>query len=160
MNLSFSFIIPVYNRPEEVSELLTSLIAQTYAKPFEIVVVEDGSRLSSEETIAEFKNEPDWEQGTVSISYFKKDNSGPGDSRNFGMRKAKGNYFIILDSDCILPELYLQTVNESLEKHFVHCFGGPDAAHESFSVLQKAINYAMKAVLTTGGIRGNKKSMG
>ncbi len=160
MNLSFSFIIPVYNRPEEIRELLTSLIAQTYAKPFEIVVVEDGSRLSSEETIAGFKNEPDWEQGMVSIAYFKKDNSGPGDSRNFGMRKAKGNYFIILDSDCILPEIYLQIVNESLEKHFVHCFGGPDAAHDSFSVLQKAINYAMTAVLTTGGIRGNKKSMG
>jgi len=160
MNLSFSFIIPVYNRPEELRELLTSLIAQTYAKPFEIVVVEDGSSLSSEETIAEFKNEPNWAGGTVSISYFKKDNSGPGDSRNFGMRKAKGNYFIILDSDCILPEIYLQTVNESLERHFVHCFGGPDAAHDSFSAVQKSINYAMTAVLTTGGIRGNKKSMG
>lgn len=160
MKLFFSFIIPVYNRPEEVSELLASLMAQTYGHPFEIVIVEDGSTLSSQKVVEAHKVETDYGQSTVSISYYTKDNSGPGDSRNFGMRKAKGDYFIILDSDCILPEQYLETVAESLKEEFVHCFGGPDAAHSSFSMIQKAINYAMTSVLTTGGLRGTKKSMG
>jgi glycosyltransferase involved in cell wall biosynthesis len=153
MELSFSFIIPVYNRPEEVKELLRSLETQTYKKPFEVVIVEDGSTESSEEILQQFQN-------ALSISYFQKPNTGPGDSRNYGMRKAVGNYFIILDSDCILPPQYLQTVANSLKENFVHCFGGPDNAHESFSLVQKAINYAMTSVLTTGGIRGSKKAVG
>ena len=160
MNLSFSFVVPVYNRPDEIVELLTSIMGQTYTEPFEIVVVEDGSTLSSKQNVMDFKNHPRAVKGNISISYFTKDNSGPGDSRNCGMRKAKGNYFIILDSDCILPETYLQTVAKSLQENFIHCFGGPDAAHESFSMVQKAINYAMTSVLTTGGIRGNKKALG
>ncbi|QCX02333.1 glycosyltransferase [Aggregatimonas sangjinii] len=153
MDFNFSFIIPVYNRPDEIRELLESLVLQTYKKPFEIVVVEDGSTLDSKAVIAEFEQHLD-------ISYFFKTNSGPGDSRNYGMERAKGNYFIILDSDCIIPPQYLEVAEQSLKKDFVHCYGGPDAAHDSFSTVQKAINYAMTALLTTGGIRGNKNAVG
>ncbi|NJW51458.1 glycosyltransferase [Salinimicrobium oceani] len=153
MELSFSFIIPVYNRPAEIRELLESMLHLNYDKPFEVVIVEDGSTISSEEVVREFEER-------LKISYFKKLNSGPGDSRNFGMRKAAGNYFLILDSDVILPPQYLAEVEEELNKDFVHCFGGPDAAHEDFSDLQKAINYAMTSFLTTGGIRGGKKMLG
>ena len=149
----YSFIIPVFNRPEEVQELLASLARQTYNKPFEVVLIEDGSTLDSEHVVANFKDK-------LFISYYKKDNSGPGDSRNFGMRRAKADYFIVLDSDCIMPKNYLEEVEKELNEDFVHCFGGPDAAHESFSKVQKAINFAMTSFLTTGGIRGNKKSVG
>lgn len=157
MNLSFSFIVPVFNRPDEIEELLASLMVQTYSGPFEIVIVEDGSTISSRERIEAFKGQTN---SLMTISYYEKPNSGPGNSRNFGMKKAKGNYFIILDSDCIVPKRYLKTVNESLRSEFVHCYGGPDAAHESFTLVQKAINYAMTSVLTTGGIRGSKKAVG
>ncbi|MBM1107494.1 glycosyltransferase [Aurantibacter crassamenti] len=153
MNLSFSFVIPVYNRPDEIRELLESMVSQTYVNSFEVVLVEDGSTHSSKEVVAEFSHQLD-------ISYYVKENSGPGPSRNYGMERAKGNYFIILDSDCILPPDYLIEVTKSLEKEFVHCYGGPDAAHQSFTTLQKAINYAMTSVLTTGGIRGNKVAVG
>ena len=153
MNLSFSFIIPVYNRPEEIRELLESLVTQTSKSSFEVAIVEDGSSLSSKDVVAEFTDR-------LEISYYEKENSGPGASRNYGMERAKGDYFIILDSDCILPKNYLTEVEKSLKKKFVHCFGGPDAAHKSFSPVQKAINYAMTSVLTTGGIRGNKRSVG
>ncbi len=153
MNLFFSFIVPVYNRPDEVKDLLDSLAIQTFKEPFEIVIVEDGSTIDSEKVIEEFRSR-------LTISYFKKLNSGPGDSRNYGMKRAKGNYFIILDSDCILPPQYLKEVEKSLLEDFVHCFGGPDTAHASFSDVQKAINYAMTSMLTTGGIRGNKSSVG
>ncbi|MCL5246183.1 glycosyltransferase [Cellulophaga sp. 20_2_10] len=151
MDFLFSFIVPVYNRPNEIGELLESLEKQTYTKPYEIVIVEDGSTISSEEEVARFS--------TLPISYYKKENSGPGDSRNYGMRKAKGNYFIVLDSDCILPPQYLATAEASLQAEYVDCYGGPDAAHESFSTVQKAINYAMTSFLTTGGIRGGKKAV-
>src|SRR5690606_4111242 len=96
----------------------------------------------------------------LNISYFFKENSGPGDSRNFGMKHANGNYFIILDSDCLLPDNYLNTVVKSLNDYYVDCFGGPDAAHDSFSKLQKAINFSMTSFITTGGIRGNKNNIG
>lgn len=153
MELSFSFIIPVYNRPREIRELLESVQKLDYDQPFEIVIVEDGSNISSEEVVQEYS-------GKLNISYFKKPNSGPGDSRNYGMREAFGNYFLILDSDVILPPQYLTEVDKELRKDFVHCFGGPDAAHEDFNDLQKAINYAMTSFLTTGGIRGGKKMVG
>lgn len=153
MELSFSFIIPVYNRPDEIEELLHSLANQNYGKSFEVVIIEDGSTQSSEAVVTQF-------QTKLNISYYKKPNSGPGDSRNYGMRRAKGNYFIVLDSDCVLPPEYLLEAEKSLTEDFVHCFGGPDAAHESFSIVQKAINYAMTSVLTTGGIRGNKTAVG
>ena len=152
MNLYFSFIVPVYNRPGEIAELLQSLSVQDYDKPFEIVIVEDGSTESSEEIVGQFKD-------TLSITYLKKKNSGPGPSRNYGMQRAKGNYFIVLDSDCLVPSQYLSIVHNALETGYVDCSGGPDAAHPSFSKIQKAINYAMTSVLTTGGIRGNKSAV-
>ena len=152
MDLFFSFIVPVYNRPNEIRELLESLLLQTYTGPYEIVIVEDGSTISSEEVIISFESQ-------LPITYLQKANTGPGDSRNYGMRRAKGNYFIVLDSDCILTPEYLDMVHTSLMAEYVDCYGGPDAAHESFSKVQKAINYAMTSVLTTGGIRGSKKAI-
>jgi glycosyltransferase involved in cell wall biosynthesis len=152
MQLQFSFIIPVYNRPDEVQELLQSFLAMITAESYEIVIVEDGSSISSKEIVEQFKT-------NLNISYYFKPNSGPGDSRNYGMQKAVGNYFIILDSDCILPSNYLEEVIKSLNTKYVDCFGGPDAAHDSFSNVQKAINFAMTSFITTGGIRGNKKSV-
>lgn len=143
----YSFIIPVYNRPDEIDELLASLVTQEYKESFEVVIVEDGSSLSSESIVEKYNDQ-------LQISYYFKENSGPGDSRNYGMRLAKGNYFLILDSDCIIPSNYLVAVDKSLKNHYVDCFGGPDAAHESFTDLQKAINYVMTSLFTTGGIRG------
>ncbi len=153
MQIKYSFIVPVYNRPNEIDELLQSMIAMDYTKDYEIVIVEDGSSETSEHIVKAFDEK-------LSISYYQKPNTGPGDSRNYGMQKAKGNYFIILDSDVILPSNYLKKVDAFLEQHFVHCYGGPDDAHESFSNLQKAISYSMTSYLTTGGIRGRKNTMG
>lgn len=150
MQLYYSFIIPVFNRPQEVKELLESFLDLDFETAFEIVIVEDGSTETSEDVVNEFSEK-------LSISYFFKENSGPGNSRNYGMKRAKGNYFIILDSDCILPPHYLATVDAFLNMHFYHCFGGADAAHKSFTPLQKAINYTMTSFYTTGGIRGNRK---
>lgn len=153
MELQFSIIIPVYNRPEEIDELLKSLTNQSYAKWFEVVVVEDGSKNISKEIVEGYSNK-------LNIQYFLKQNTGAGKSRNFGMEKAKGNYFIIFDSDCIIPFNYLEEVDKTLTNNFSDAFGGPDAAHESFSTIQKAVNYSMTSVLTTGGIRGKKKAVG
>ena len=152
MQLSFSFIIPVYNRPNEIEELLQSFAKLEDTAEFEIVIVEDGSTDSSELVVKKYAPQ-------LNIAYYFKENSGPGDSRNFGMQKAKGNYFIILDSDCILPKQYLKEVKKTLNSNYVDCFGGPDAAHASFSNLQKAINFSMTSFITTGGIRGNKNSV-
>lgn len=152
MQLQFSFIIPVYNRPDEIQELLQSFVSLKTNTTYEIVIVEDGSSLPSKNVINAFCNK-------LNISYFFKENSGPGDSRNFGMQHAKGNYYIILDSDCILPENYLNEVEKGLKQDYVDCFGGPDAAHKSFTNLQKAINFSMTSFITTGGIRGNKNSV-
>jgi dephospho-CoA kinase len=148
----FSIIIPVYNRPDEVNELLESLLKSTYKEDYEIVIVEDGSTVSSEEVVAKFSNK-------LNINYYFKENSGPGDSRNYGMIKAKGDYFIIFDSDCIIPENYLSEVEKELKSNYVDCFGGPDAALDSFSNIQKAINFAMTSTLTTGGIRGGSEKI-
>ena len=152
MQINYSFIIPVFNRPEEIRELLQSMTELRWAGTFEIVIIEDGSTLSSEKVVREF-------QDRLQISYYSKPNSGPGDSRNYGMRKAGGNYFLILDSDVILPPDYLKEVDSFLSSNFYDCFGGPDAAHHSFSDKQKAINYAMTSLLTTGGIRGRKQAL-
>ncbi|WJJ95129.1 glycosyltransferase [Algibacter luteus] len=152
MQLQYSFIIPVYNRPNEIQELLESFEALQGDISYEIVIVEDGSSETSKQVVDSFSK-------SLNISYYFKENSGPGDSRNYGMQKAKGNYFIILDSDCILPKTYLVEVKKSLEKEYVDCFGGPDAAHDSFSNLQKAINFSMTSFITTGGIRGKKSSI-
>ncbi|UYW01854.1 glycosyltransferase [Flavobacterium agricola] len=148
----FSIIIPIYNRPDEIDELLQTLTQQTYNQPFEIVVVEDGSSITCEHIIAKY-------QDKLNVSYFFKPNSGPGDSRNFGMQKAQGDYFIIFDSDCLIPEQYLAEVDAYLSQNFVHCFGGPDAAHNSFSDIQKAINHTMTSFLTTGGVRGGSEKI-
>jgi glycosyltransferase involved in cell wall biosynthesis len=147
-----SFIIPVYNRPLELKELLESFTRLKGDRGFEIVIVDDGSSISSKSIVDDFSDE-------LKISYFFKKNSGPGDSRNYGMKQAGGNYFIILDSDCILPESYLEIVLSRLNSDFVDCFGGPDAAHKSFSNLQKAINFTMTSLITTGGIRGHKNAI-
>jgi len=152
LDLEFSIIIPVYNRPLEVDELLGSLIEQSYSKDYEVIVVEDGSYQTSEDVVKKYQEQ-------LQLHYYKKDNSGPGLSRNFGIQKASGNYFIIIDSDCILPKHYLEEVSNALAKNFTHAYGGPDASHFSFTSIQKAINYAMTSVLTTGGIRGKKNTL-
>ena len=151
--MKYSFIIPIYNRPEEIDELLNSLTQLESSIPFEVVVVEDGSTVTCEEVVEKY-------QSKLFISYYFKKNSGPGDSRNFGMRVAKGSYFIILDSDCLIPSHYLNEVESFLATTYVDCFGGPDAAHDSFSDVQKAINIVMTSVLTTGGIRGASEKVG
>ncbi len=153
MSPFFSFIVPVYNRPNEILELLNSMLELEYSKPFEIVIIEDGSTDTSKSVISKFKNK-------LSISYYYKPNTGPGDSRNFGMKKAKGDYFLILDSDVILPSNYLLETEKSLHTKFVDCFGGVDNAHSSFTDLQKAINCVMTSFLTTGGIRGGSEQLG
>ncbi|MEM1339179.1 MAG: glycosyltransferase [Bacteroidota bacterium] len=152
-SIYFSIIVPVYNRPEEVKELLESMVHLAYPEDFEIVLVEDGSTVPAKDIVSNFKD-------TLQIAYYQKPNTGPGDSRNFGMKKAKGNYYILLDSDCILPSTYLAEVHRELRDQFVHCFGGPDTAHSSFTPVQKAIDYAMTSFLTTGGIRGKKRAVG
>lgn len=148
----FSLIVPVYNRPDEVEELLASLAVQNYTDPYEIVIIEDGSSVTCQSVVEKYADK-------LAISYYFKPNSGPGDSRNFGMRNAKGDYFIILDSDCIIPPGYLQSVDENLRKNYVDCFGGPDAALDSFSDIQKAINFVMTSFITTGGIRGKSETL-
>lgn len=148
----FSFIVPVYNRPDEIDELLESLTKFNATALFEVVVVEDGSSLPCKDIVEKYANR-------LEIVYYFKPNSGPGDSRNYGMKLAKGDYFIILDSDCILPTDYLSNVEQSLKEEFVDCFGGPDAALDSFSDIQKAINFTMTSFLTTGGIRGGSEKV-
>ena len=148
----FSLIIPVYNRPDEIDELLESLVLSDYDKPFEVVIVEDGSSIPCKNNLEKFANKLD-------ISYYFKENSGPGDSRNFGMKKARGDYFLIFDSDCIIPKEYLSEVSKNLQNVYVDCFGGPDKALDSFSDIQKAINFAMTSFLTTGGIRGGSEQI-
>ena len=144
--ISFSLIIPVYNRPDEIAELLESLKKQTF-KDFEVIIVEDGSSVLSEKISRDY-------MGILNLKYYYKENSGPGPSRNYGMQKATGNYFIILDSDIIVPENYMQTVHDTLKKNYTDAYGGPDEAAPEFTPVQKAINYAMTSWLTTGGIRG------
>lgn len=147
----YSFIIPVFNRPFEVEELLESLTHQQL-KDFEVIIVEDGSIYCSKEICESYKEKLD-------IHYYYKENSGPGESRNYGVERAKGDYVIILDSDVVLPEGYLIAVEQELKRQPADAFGGPDAAHPSFTPIQKAISYSMTAFFTTGGIRGGKKKM-
>ena len=150
--MQYSFIIPVYNRPDELDELLKSLAEQTYNADFEVVVIEDGSTISSESICQQY-------QSSLSITYLAKPNTGPGDSRNYGMRCAKYDYFLILDSDCLLPPHYLEAVDDYLQAHYVDCFGGADTADEHFTKVQKAINYTMTSFFTTGGIRGSARGV-
>ena len=147
----FSIIVPVYNRPQEVEELLESLDKQT-DKDFQLIIVEDGSTLPCNEVCEKYKN-------NFHIKYFHKSNEGRSIARNYGMDRADGDFFIFVDSDCILPPDYISSLKTSLKDNPTDCFGGPDAAHESFSDVQKAINFSMTSFFTTGGIRGGKKSL-
>jgi glycosyltransferase involved in cell wall biosynthesis len=147
----YSVIIPVYNRPQEIEELLESLSKQS-VKNFEVIIVEDGSTLPCREVVERFA-------GELPITYHAKPNTGRSDSRNMGMQLAKGDYFIFFDSDCIIPPDYFARLTGYLDTDYSDCFGGPDAAHQSFSGLQKAISYAMTSFFTTGGIRGGKQAM-
>ena len=149
--MKYSFIVPVYNRPDEVDELLESLSHQRI-KDFEVVIVEDGSKVPCKDIVDKYADKMD-------ISYYFKPNSGPGMSRNYGAERAKGEYFIVLDSDCVIPEGYLEAVEAELQNSPADAWGGPDHAHASFTDTQKAINYSMTSFFTTGGIRGGKKKM-
>ena len=149
--MKYSFIIPVFNRPDEVDELLESLTHQTL-RDFEVVVVEDGSDVPCRDVVERYAD-------CLQVHYYAKPNSGPGQTRNYGVERAEGDYVLILDSDVVLPEGYLQAVDHELAATPCDAFGGPDRAHASFSKMQKAINYAMTSFFTTGGIRGGKKKM-
>lgn len=149
--MKYSIIVPVYNRPDEVGELLESLTRQTYSD-FEVVIVEDGSAVTCRDVCRKY-------EGTLALSYYEKPNSGPGQSRNYGAERAKGEYLIVLDSDVVLPEGYLQAVDDELRANPCDAFGGADASHPSFTPVQKAISYSMTSFFTTGGIRGGKRKL-
>lgn len=148
---TFSLIVPVYNRPDEVADLLESLCAQTF-RGFELVIVEDGSTIPCRSQVESYASRLD-------ISYHAKSNEGRSIARNYGMEQARGDYFVFVDSDCILPPDYFELLDRNLRNHYADFFGGPDAAHSSFTPTQKAINFAMTSFLTTGGIRGGKVQM-
>ena len=149
--MRYSVIIPVYNRPDEVDELLQSLTMQHF-KDFEVVVVEDGSSIPCKEVVDRYADR-------LNIKYFSKPNSGPGQTRNYGAERSEGEYLIILDSDVILPEGYFDAVEKELLASPADAFGGPDRAHDSFTDIQKAINYSMTSFFTTGGIRGSRRHL-
>lgn len=148
----FSIIIPLYNRPQEIDELLNTLVHQTYTQ-FEVLVIEDGSVNDARAVVEKYANKLD-------VKYFFKPNEGQGFTRNYGFERAKGDFFVVFDSDCLIPENYLEVVRDYLYEHQLDAYGGPDAAHDSFTPVQKAISYAMTSPFTTGGIRGNKKHIG
>jgi len=150
--MKYSIIVPVYNRPEEVRELLESLTQQTY-KNFEVIIVEDGSSHKCEDIVASFADR-------LEVHYYFKKNGGQGFARNYGYERATGDYFIVFDSDCLIPEKYLEIVNNRLSENYLDAYGGPDKAATSFTKIQKAISYAMTSPMSTGGIRGNKKQLG
>lgn len=149
--MNYSIIVPVYNRPDEVDELLESLTHQVF-RNFEVVIVEDGSEKKCDEVCAKYKD-------LLPLRYYYKKNGGPGSSRNFGVDYATGDYVIILDSDVVVPPHYLSAIDEELTREQCDFFGGADAAHASFTPVQKAISYSMTSFFTTGGIRGGKKKL-
>ena len=149
--MKYSIIVPVYNRPDEVDELLESLCSQTL-KDFEVVVVEDGSKIPCKDVCDKYA-------GILALQYFFKENSGPGQSRNYGVERARGEYVVIVDSDAVTPPGFMQAIDDELSRQPSSAWGGPDAAHESFTNIQKAISYAMTSFFTTGGIRGGKKQL-
>jgi len=150
--LKYSIIVPVYNRPDEVDELLESLTKQTL-KDFEVIIVEDGSIKPCKDVCEKYAN-------ILDLHYYAKENSGPGQSRNYGAERSNGEWLIILDSDVVLPEGYLEAVEKSLASSTsIAAWGGPDAAHPSFTPVQKAISYSMTSFFTTGGIRGGKAKL-
>jgi len=148
----FSVIIPVYNRPIELAELLNCLTQQDYPN-FEVVIIEDGSKIDSKEVVASFTNK-------LAISYFVKENGGQGFARNYAFERAKGDFFVILDSDALIEPTYLTEVHKGVQEDQLDLFGGPDREHVSFTPIQKAISYSMTSFFTTGGIRGKAKNIG
>ncbi len=148
----FSIIIPLYNRPQEIKELLDSLTSQQY-KGFEVIVVEDGSSMPAQDIVESYRDKLD-------VHYYAKVNEGQGFARNYGFSQAKGDYYIVFDSDILVPNDYLLSVLQGLDRDRWDAFGGPDAAHHSFTAIQKAISYSMTSPFTTGGIRGNKQHVG
>ena len=149
--MKYSVIVPVYNRPNECEELLESLTHQTQ-HDFEVLIVEDGSSVPCRDVVERYADK-------LAVHYYDKPNSGPGQTRNYGVERANGEYVIILDSDVVLPEGYFAAIDAELAADPCDAFGGPDRAHESFSTTQKAINYAMTSFFTTGGIRGGKAKL-
>ena len=149
--MKYSVIVPVYNRPSECEELLESLTHQTQ-RDFEVIIVEDGSSVPCRDVVERYADK-------LAVHYYDKPNSGPGQTRNYGVERANGEYVIILDSDVVLPEGYFAAIDAELAANPCDAFGGPDRAHESFSTTQKAINYAMTSFFTTGGIRGGKAKL-
>ena len=148
--MKYSIIVPVYNRPDEVDELLQSLTEQEL-KDFEVVIVEDGSQKPCKDVCDKFAD-------ILDLHYYVKENGGPGQARNYGAERARGEWLIILDSDVVLPKGYLKAVEDSLSEESA-AFGGPDASHPSFTPVQKAISYSMTSFFTTGGIRGGKAKL-
>lgn len=146
----FSVIIPVYNRPLEVKELLQSLLEQDY-REFEVIVVEDGSTVPCRDLVQSF-------QDKLHVAYFMQSNQGQGFARNYGMTRARGDYFVLFDSDCLVPGHYLKTLKRAIRERKLDAHGGPDAAGEDFTVFQKAVNFSMTSRWTTGGIRGKLKN--
>lgn len=144
----YSVIVPVYNRIDEVEDLLQSLAKQSFTD-FETIIVEDGSTMPCEDIVKKFQNQ-------IDVKYYFKDNEGRSIARNHGIERASGDYFIFFDSDCVIPENYFEILDKRLKTTPLDCFGGPDAAHSSFTPVQKAISFAMTSFLTTGGIRGGK----
>ena len=149
--MKYSIIVPVYNRPDEVDELLTSLTTQSL-NDFEVIIVEDGSQITCQDVCKRYTDR-------LNLRYFPKENSGPGNSRNYGAERAEGEYLIILDSDVVLPDGYMKAIDDELQANPADAFGGPDCAHPSFTDTQKAISYSMTSFFTTGGIRGGKKKL-
>lgn len=149
---NYSIIIPVYNRPDELDELLVCLTKQTY-KIFEVVVVEDGSAIKADKIVEKYHSELD-------IQYIQQQNTGQGFARNTGFKHANGDYFIVLDSDALIEPNYLEIVEKQLNSNFLDLYGGPDRDHPNFTPIQKAISYSMTSLFTTGGIRGSKKNLG
>ena len=149
--MKYSIVVPVYNRPDEVDELLESLSSQTF-KDFEVVIVEDGSKITCKDVCEKYAN-------ILDLHYYYKENSGPGQSRNYGVERARGEYVLIVDSDAVAPHGFMQAIDDELQRQPSDAWGGPDAAHESFTNVQKAISYAMTSFFTTGGIRGGKKQL-
>ena len=149
--MKYSVIVPVYNRIDEVRDLLESLSAQTL-KSFEVIIVEDGSSEPCKDVVESFASR-------VDVHYYFKSNEGRSIARNYGIERSSGDYLVFFDSDCVIPPDYFAILDREFNVRPLDCFGGPDAAHSSFTPTQKAISFAMTSFLTTGGIRGGKVQM-
>ncbi|CAI9678167.1 glycosyltransferase [Elizabethkingia anophelis] len=149
--MKISIVVAIFNRKDELFELLNSLSHQT-CKDFEVIIVDDGSKIELQPTVDMFKE-------MLTIRYFKKENTGPGLSRNYGAHRAEGEWLVFLDSDVIVETDYIEQVCKNIDEIPTDAFGGADKAHKGFNLLQKAISYSMTSIFTTGGIRGNKKAV-